>query len=95
MPPGPRATGVAIAFALVTLIVGCEAEIGIERPGEARGAGVDTVAGAAVPVDTVFRPAPIDSAGASFAWVVVRPEARVTRERSTGDVMGTSGWFAR
>jgi len=40
------------------------------------------VAEVAIAADTVFRPMPIDSSAASFAWVVERPEARVTRERS-------------
>jgi hypothetical protein len=81
MPPSPRATGAALAFALVALTGGCDADLRLARPGEA-GVRPDTAALVAVPADTVFRPTPIDSAAASFAWVVVRPEARVTRERS-------------
>jgi hypothetical protein len=81
MPPSPRVTGAALALALAALTGGCEADLRLARPGEDR-PGADTVAGVATPADTVFRPMPIDSAAASFAWVVVRPEARVTRERS-------------
>ncbi|HJU87463.1 MAG TPA: hypothetical protein VJ788_08855 [Gemmatimonadota bacterium] len=81
MPPSPCLTGAALAFALAALTGGCEADLRLARPGEV-GPGADTAAGVAIPADTVFRPMPIDSAAASFAWVVVRPEARVTRERS-------------
>lgn len=79
MPPSPRAT---LALAFATLTVGCEADLRLERPGETRRARADSPVDAAAPADTVFRPMPIDSAAASFAWVVVGPEARVTRERS-------------
>ncbi|HET7691812.1 MAG TPA: hypothetical protein VFM44_01850 [Gemmatimonadota bacterium] len=81
MPPSPRATGAALALAIAALTGGCEADLRLARPGDV-GPGADTAADVAVPADTVFRPMPIDSAAASFAWVVVRPEARVTRERS-------------
>jgi hypothetical protein len=81
MPPSPRATAAALALAIAALTGGCEADLRLARPGDVR-PGADTAADVAVPADTVFRPMPIDSAAASFAWVVVRPEARVTRERS-------------
>jgi hypothetical protein len=80
MPPSPRATA-ALALALAALSGGCEADLRLARPGEA-GTMADTAADVAVMADTIFRPMPIDSAAASFAWVVERPEARVTRERS-------------
>lgn len=80
MSPSPRATA-ALALALAALTGGCEADLRLARPGDAR-PGADSAAGVAVPADTVFRPMPIDSTAASFAWVVERPEARVTRERS-------------
>jgi hypothetical protein len=80
MPPSQRATA-ALLLTLAALTGGCEADIRLARPGDAP-PGSDSTADPAVPADTVFRPMPIDSAAASFAWVVVRPEARVTRERS-------------
>ena len=80
MSPSPRATA-ALALALAALTGGCEADLRLARPGDV-GPGVDSAADVAVPADTVFRPMPIDSTAASFAWVVERPEARVTRERS-------------
>ena len=84
MPPSPRATGAALALAIAALTGGCEADLRLARPDDVR-PGADTAADVAVPLDTVFRPMPIDSAAASFAWVVVRPGARVTRERSYPD----------
>lgn len=81
MPPSPRATSAVLALALAALTGGCDADLRLARPGDA-GPGADTAEGTAIPADTVFRPMPIDSAAASFAWVVERPEARVTRERS-------------
>ena len=72
----------ALVLALAALTAGCEADLRLERPGDVRGARSDSPTDVAVPADTVFRPMPIDSSAASFAWVVVRPEARVTRERS-------------
>jgi hypothetical protein len=80
MPPSPR-TIAALSLALATLTGGCEADLRLARPGDVR-SSADTAGGAAVPADTVFRPVPIDSVAASFAWLVERPEARVTRERS-------------
>ena len=80
MPPSPRATA-ALVLTLAALSGGCEADLRLARPGET-GSRADTTASVAVPADTVFRPMPIDSVAASFAWVVERPEARVTRERS-------------
>jgi hypothetical protein len=70
-----------LALALAALSGGCEADLRLARPGDA-GTGPDSAPDVAVAADTVFRPMPIDSAAASFAWVVERPEARVTRERS-------------
>ncbi len=61
---------------------GCEADLRLARPGEERRPAEDTLADVTAPVDTVFRPMPIDSVAASFAWVVERPAPRVTRERA-------------
>jgi hypothetical protein len=79
-PRRPRA--LTLALLLAALPSACEADIHLERPGDPRRASADTVSEVAIPADTVFRPTPIDSSAASFAWVVERPEARVTRERS-------------
>lgn len=56
----------------------------MESPGERRETKTDTVAAETVPtvVDTVYRPAPIDSVAASFAWLVARPTGRITTGRS-------------
>jgi hypothetical protein len=78
---GPRSPA-PIVLILSGLIGACEADLRLERPGEARQPGPDSAAEVAAPADTVFRPMPIDSAAASFAWVVEGPSARVTRERS-------------
>jgi hypothetical protein len=83
MNRGPRRTrALTLAFLLAALPSACEADLHLERPGDPRRASADTVAEVAIAADTVFRPMPIDSSAASFAWVVERPEARVTRERS-------------
>ena len=81
MTCGPRSRA-STAIVLLAAIAACEADLRLARPGEARRPTEDRVADAAAPLDTVFRPMPIDSAAASFAWVVERPEPRVTRERS-------------
>jgi hypothetical protein len=60
----------------------CEADLHLERPGDARRSRADSVADASALPDTIFRPMPIDSAAATFAWVVEGPPPRVTRERS-------------
>lgn len=82
MTRGPRSLA-PIALALAAALLGaCEADLRLERPGEAGRSDPDSVAEAAARSDTVFRPMPIDSAAASFAWVVEGPSPRVTRERS-------------
>jgi hypothetical protein len=81
MTSGPRSHAL-IAISVLASFVACEADLRLARPGEPRPSVEDTVPGASAPLDTVFRPTPIDSIAASFAWVVERPEARVTRERS-------------
>jgi hypothetical protein len=81
MTSGPRSLAL-IALSLLASVVACEADLRLARPGEPRLSAEDTLPGASAPRDTVFRPMPIDSVAASFAWVVERPEARVTRERS-------------
>lgn len=67
---------------LAVLVTACPAELSVETPDERLRSDQDS--GAALPtvVDTVFRPMPIDSAPASFAWLVDRPPPRVTVERS-------------
>jgi len=87
MPPGSRSRAAcALCLALtVVFAAGCEADLRLERPGQSGRAGADSVADTPAPADTVFRPMPIDSAAASFAWVVERPPPRVTRDRSYPD----------
>ncbi|HUP01488.1 MAG TPA: hypothetical protein VM737_08215 [Gemmatimonadota bacterium] len=70
-----------MAFALAA--IGCRSEVWVEGPDERREARAraDTAA-APVMADTVYRPAPIDSVAASFAWVVERPRPLVTAARS-------------
>jgi hypothetical protein len=65
--------------------LGCEADLRFERPGQSGRVVSDSILDPGAPADTVFRPMPIDSAAASFAWVVERPEPLVTRERSYPD----------
>ncbi len=55
----------------------------IEKPGEEPPTAADTAAFPAV-VDTLYRPTPIDSAGASFAWATGRPPV-LTSTRSFPD----------
>jgi hypothetical protein len=63
--------------------LGCRAEIWIESPDERLAGEADTAgATSSVPADTVYRPSPIDSTAASFAWILRRPPARLTDERS-------------
>jgi len=81
MTRGPRSRAL-FPLVLAALIAACEADLHLERPGDARRPGADSVADTAAAADTVFRPMPIDSAAASFAWVVEGPAALVTRERS-------------
>jgi hypothetical protein len=85
-----------IALSVLASVIACEADLRLARPGEPRLSAEDTLPGASAARDTVFRPTPIDSAAASFAWVVERPEARVTRERSyPGDPVEAARQFLR
>lgn len=68
---------------LCLIALGCRAEVWLESPDERLTVvEEDTAAGSEVVVDTVIRPMPIDSAAASFAWVVERPAPRVPATRS-------------
>jgi hypothetical protein len=63
--------------------LGCRAEMWIESPDERLAAESDTAEESSVgPVDTLYRPTPIDSTAASFAWILRRPPARLTDDRS-------------
>lgn len=66
---------------IVLGLAGCRTEVWLESPDERVAARQDTAAAAPVVVDTVYRPMPIDSAGASFAWVVRRPRPWVSTAR--------------
>jgi hypothetical protein len=62
---------------------GCRADVWMETPDERLAGGADTTPTASfAEVDTIYRPAPIDSSAASFAWIVRRPPARLTDERT-------------
>lgn len=63
-------------------LAACDADVWIESPGERREAAADTVERVPVVVDTVYRPEPIDSVAASFAWLAARPTGRITTGRS-------------
>ena len=67
---------------LLLALTACPAEVSIETPDERLSGRGDTLAAVATVVDTVYRPMPIDSVAASFAWVVHRPAPRVTTARS-------------
>lgn len=68
---------------LAALLVGCRAEVWLESPDEhLETLQEDTTTAPEVVVDTVYRPTPIDSAAASFGWIVDRPAPRVPAERS-------------
>lgn len=73
----------SIRLVLVVGLAGlaaCDGDVRIESPDERGRTRSDTVATSGV-VDTVYRPAPIDSVPASFAWLIDRPPARVPTER--------------
>jgi hypothetical protein len=70
------------ALALATLTLGCSAEVWIEDPSERLEAEADTAPAADLPVDTVYRPTPMDSTAASLAWILRRPAPRLTDQRA-------------
>lgn len=94
MRPGPhRLLGPAL---VAVLAMACEADLHFERPGQAGRDRADSAAEFAAPADTVYRPMPIDSSAASFAWVVERPAPLVSRERSfPGDAVEATRQFLR
>lgn len=67
---------------LLVILLGCRGEVWIESPDERRDPVPAAEAGAPAAVDTVFRPMPIDSAAASFAWILRRPPPRLPDERT-------------
>jgi hypothetical protein len=83
MKPGAR-TLVIVCLAAVS---GCRADVWMESPDERLAAAEDTArSGSTVTVvDTVFRPMPIDSAGASFVWLTRRPDPLVPWVRTFPD----------
>ena len=74
---------VALTLTATLAAIGCRADVWVESPDERRAARArpDTAAPELV-ADTIYRPAPIDSVAASFAWIVERPAPRVTTARS-------------
>lgn len=67
---------------LALLAIGCRSEVWIESPDERLASRGDTAGvAAAVPVDTLFSPMPMDSTAATFAWILRRPEPRLTDQR--------------
>lgn len=87
MPDQPTAGSfrrTAPVMLLVALsLSGCRAEVWVESPDERTAARPDSsVADTAASVGQAYRPAPIDSAGASFAWVVERPAPLLPTSRS-------------
>lgn len=70
--------------ALCLLALGCRADVWIEGPDERALARADTVGRTtrAALIDTVFRPMPVDSAAASFAWLIDRPKPRLPSSRA-------------
>lgn len=78
-----RPTRIAILAALA--LVACRAEVHLESPDERMAARADTAGAAPVAVDTIYRPMPIDSVGASFAWLVDRPAPLVPANRTYPD----------
>lgn len=78
----------SLLLMLGVLALGCRADVWVESPDERLAARADTAAAPAAaiaPADTALRPVHIDSAAASFAWVVERPAPRVTSTRSFPD----------
>ncbi|CAN5314154.1 hypothetical protein BH18GEM1_BH18GEM1_13560 [soil metagenome] len=77
-----------LVLATGLLAPGCRAEVWVESADERQAARVsaDTAATPSALADTAeYRPVPIDSVAASFAWVVDRPAPRVTTARSFPD----------
>lgn len=84
--PTPRppieTTRTAVALAALALaLTACPAELSVETPDERLAAEADTASSVPTVVDTVFRPMPIDSVAASFAWLLDRPAPLVTTDR--------------
>lgn len=77
-------TRLGLLSALCLLALGCRADVWIESPDERVLALADTagLTTRAARIDTVFRPMPIDSAAASFAWLVDRPAPRLPSSRA-------------
>lgn len=85
---------VAVSFSLIAL--GCRADVWVESPDERSPGILDTVRVIVTPRDTIFRPTPIDSAAASFAWLSVRPAPLVTTARSyPADAVDAARQFLR
>ena len=77
------ARAASVPFALAALLaLGCRAEVWVESPDERLRTESDTAPAAAVPADTIYRPARIDSAAASLAWILRRPPPRLSDERA-------------
>lgn len=79
--PLPRAVLAGTLVLALAPALACQGELRVESPGERRAARLDT-APSPIPRDTLYRPAPIDSAPASFAWVTDRPSPHVPSERA-------------
>lgn len=88
-------TTLALAL-LVTVLAACPADVSVETPDERLAAEADTAEVVPTVVDTVFRPMPIDSVAASFAWLLDRPAPRVTTSRLyPGDAVEAARQFLR
>lgn len=71
---------------LALALPACQADVWVETPDERQAARADTVtADTARAERAALRPTPIDSAAASFAWVVDRPAPRVPSTRPFPD----------
>jgi len=71
-----------LAVLLCLAAAACHADVWLEDPDERLAASADTGHFASTEVDTIYRPMPIDSSASSFAWIVERPAARLTDERT-------------
>ncbi|MDX1661617.1 MAG: hypothetical protein R3326_07485 [Gemmatimonadota bacterium] len=84
-PSTPIHRWLPILGVIALLAPGCRADVWVETPDERLEAEADTAPLEPVVVDTVYRPMPIDSVAASFAWLVERPAPRVTTNRTYPD----------
>ncbi len=82
MPRAPLILLLSLAPLACLAGLGCRADVWIESPAERLAAEPDSAGVTPAEIDTVYRPAPMDSSAASFAWVVHRLPARLTDERS-------------